>query len=203
MLGVSRNPVREAVRRLQQDGLIRSRPRYGIYVAQIPADEVEDVYLIRAALEGTAAGLAAQRMTEGELAELQTVLEEQREAAAAGATSARRPISVAQADRFHRLIHQGAHSPRLVSLLEQIYAQVMQFRKLTLSYPGRAVVSAAGHRQVYEALRARDGATAERLMRGHVDGARLTLMEELAEIRPSEVRIRAVDPVLGATGPDE
>src|SRR5918911_339187 len=50
LLGVSRNPVREAVRRLQQDGLIEVRPRSGVYVASIPADEVEDVYRIRGAL---------------------------------------------------------------------------------------------------------------------------------------------------------
>src|SRR5687768_15046082 len=52
-IGVSRNPVREAIRRLQQDGLVQVRPHYGIYVAEIPSDEIEDVYRIRGALEGT------------------------------------------------------------------------------------------------------------------------------------------------------
>src|SRR5829696_2391033 len=57
-LGVSRNPVREAVRRLQQDGLLDVRSHLGIYVTRIPAEEIDDIYRIRAALEGTAAGFA-------------------------------------------------------------------------------------------------------------------------------------------------
>src|SRR6266568_1907115 len=69
-LGVSRNPVREAVRRLQQDGLLDVRPHYGIYVATIPPEEIEDIYRIRGALEATAAALAAERMSDEDIEDL-------------------------------------------------------------------------------------------------------------------------------------
>jgi DNA-binding GntR family transcriptional regulator len=181
-LGVSRNPVREAVRRLQQDGLLQVRPHYGIYVTTIPPEEVEDVYRIRGALEATAAALAAERMTEQEVVELGAILDEQREAAKVAAALPREPVSVVQADRFHHAIHVGARSPRLLVLLEQIYAQVTHFRNLTLRYPGRAAVSAEGHAQIYEAIRARDAGEADRLMRVHIDDARQALQHQLEDV---------------------
>jgi DNA-binding GntR family transcriptional regulator len=180
-LGVSRNPVREAIRRLQQDGLLDVRPHYGIYVAEIPADEIEDVYRIRGALEATAAGLAAERMTDEEVAELGRILAEQQAAAARSDGPPREAVSAAQADRFHHAIHVGARSPRLLTLLEQIYAQVTHFRNLTLRLPGRAKVSAEGHAAIYEAIAARNQHGAEERMRDHIDDARQALVRQVSE----------------------
>jgi DNA-binding GntR family transcriptional regulator len=181
-LGVSRNPVREAIRRLQQDGLLDVRPHYGIYVTTIPAEEIEDIYRIRGALEATAAALAAERMTDEEIEILGRTLDEQQRAAASAVELPREPVSVVQADRFHHAIHVGAKSPRLLTLLEQIYAQVSHFRNLTLRVPGRATVSAAGHARVYEAIRARDAETADREMRIHIDDARQALVRQLLTV---------------------
>jgi DNA-binding GntR family transcriptional regulator len=196
-LGVSRNPVREAVRRLQQDGLLQVRPHYGIYVTTIPPEEVEDVYRIRGALEATAAALAAERMTEQEVDELGAILVEQQEAATHAAALPREPVSVIQADRFHHAIHVGARSPRLLVLLEQIYAQVTHFRNLTLRYPGRAAVSAAGHAEIYEAIRKRNPEAADRLMRVHIDDARQALQHQLEDVPRHSV---AATQVLDADG---
>lgn len=181
-LGVSRNPVREAVRRLQQDGLLEVRPHYGIYVARIPADEVEDVYRIRGALEATAAALAAERMTDEEIIELGAIVTEQQAAASSSAALPREPVSVVQADRFHRSIHVGARSPRLLMLLEQIYAQVTHFRNITLRVPGRAAVSATDHAGIFEAIRSRDVEQADRLMRLHINDAWQVLVRQQAEL---------------------
>ncbi len=179
LLEVSRNPVREAIRRLQQDGLLEVRPRSGIYVASVPADEVEDVYRLRAALEGVAAALAAERMTEAELEELGRMMRSRtREVQPPKSAS----VTVARADRFHQAIHHGARSPRLSLLLEMLYAQVTHFRNLTLRMPGRAEAAASGHRQLYEALVRRDAGEAERLMRLHVDGARTMLVKHLEQV---------------------
>jgi DNA-binding GntR family transcriptional regulator len=181
-LGVSRNPVREALRRLQQDGLLEVRPHYGVYVAAIPVDEIEDTYRIRGALEAMAAAMAAERMTDKEIRELGAIVKEQRIAAGAAEPLPREPISVVQADRFHHAIHVGAHSPRLLPLLEQIYAQVTHFRNLTLRMPGRASVSAAGHTEVFDAIRAHDADAAHHLMRLHIDDARQALMRQMLEV---------------------
>jgi DNA-binding GntR family transcriptional regulator len=182
-LGVSRNPVREAVRRLQQDGLLEVRPHYGIYVTSIPTEEIEDIYRIRGALEATAAGLATSRMSDAEIDELEEIYGEQVDAANNASPLPREPVSVVQADRFHHAIHVGAQSPRLLALLEQIYAQVTHFRNLTLRVPGRASVSAAGHRAILEAIRSRNVAAAEHEMRAHIDDARQALERQLLEAR--------------------
>jgi DNA-binding GntR family transcriptional regulator len=182
-LGVSRIPVREAVRRLQQDGLLDVRPHYGIYVATIPSEEIEDIYRIRGVLEATAAAMAAERMSDDAIAKLGEILKEQRRAAAAADSLTREPASVAQADRFHHAIHVGAQSPRLLALLEQIYAQVTHFRNLTLRLPGRAAVSAEGHAAVFEAIRRHDPDEAERVMRLHIDDARQALVRRLETVR--------------------
>jgi DNA-binding GntR family transcriptional regulator len=178
-LGVSRNPVREAIRRLQQDGLLEVRPHYGIYVATIPPDEIEDIYRIRAALEATAAALAAERMTDAEIEELRVIVLEQELAAGRPAAKPHEPVAAAQADRFHRAVHLGAKSPRLLALLEQIYAQVTHFRNLTLQVPGRAAVSAAGHAAIFERVQQRDVDGADREMRLHIDDARQVLVRQL------------------------
>lgn len=172
-LGVSRNPVREAIRRLQQDGFIEVRPRNGIYVAQYGVDEVRDLYQIRAALEGTAAALAAQRMTDDELAGLDTVLERMERATARHAKHA----TVREADSFHLTIHRGARSPRLVAILDQLYGQIAHFRKITLAIPGRASQASEGHHYLVEVLRRRDAKEADRMMREHVLSAVDAFME--------------------------
>jgi DNA-binding GntR family transcriptional regulator len=172
-LGVSRNPVREAIRRLQQDGFIEVRPRNGIYVAEYGVDEVRDLYQIRAALEGTAASLAAQRMTDEELAGLDAVLERMERATARHAKHA----TVRESDSFHQTIHQGARSPRLVAILHQLYGQIAHFRKITLAIPGRADQASEGHHHLVEVLRRRDADEADRMMRQHVLSAVDAFME--------------------------
>jgi DNA-binding GntR family transcriptional regulator len=183
MLGVSRVPVREAVRRLQQDGLVEVRPRSGIYVASISKDEADDIYRIRAALEGTAAALAAERITDDELGDLAALLEREEEEAKQGARTTRSQSRVvARADQFHRAIHVYARSQRLFELLELMYGQVMHFRNITLSMPGRAEAATHGHHELYEAMRRHDSREAERIMREHIDSARRLLLAHLNEV---------------------
>jgi DNA-binding GntR family transcriptional regulator len=186
MLGVSRVPVREAVRRLQQDGLLEVKPRSGIYVTSISPAEVDDIYRIRGALEGAAAGMAAERITDAELRDLGVLLARQDEEARRDREKSRRPSGtssrvVARADEFHRSVYRYARSPRLYELLELIYGQVMQFRNITLRMPGRVEAASHGHHALYEALIRHDSAEAERLMRDHVNSARLTLLSHLDE----------------------
>ena len=182
-LGVSRIPVREAVRRLQQDGLVDVRPHYGIYVATVPTEGIEDIYRIRGALEATAAAMAAERVSDDESASSALIVEEQQAAARTAASLPREAVSAVQADRFHHAIHVAARSPRLLVLLEQIYARVTHFRNLTLQMPGRASISAAGHAAIYQAVRSRDPEEADRQMRLHIDDARQALVRHLADAR--------------------
>ena len=193
-LGVSRNPVREAVRRLQQDGLLDVRSHLGIYVTRIPDDEIDDIYLIRGALEGTAAGFAAVRMTNRDISDLEAILFDQNRAVADAEPLPRAPVSVVQADRFHHAIHVGAESPRLLVMLEQLYAQVTHFRNLTLRLPGRAAVSAAGHAAIFDAIKQRHADRAEALMRDHINDAREALRKQMEELAQAEAKLKEAGP---------
>jgi DNA-binding GntR family transcriptional regulator len=173
-LGVSRNPVREAIRRLQQDGLIEVRPRSGIYVASISLDDADDIYRIRGALEGIAARLAAERATDSEIAEMDQLLNHPHRAMR---RAARTDPAVIDADSFHRAVYQCAHSTPLSEMLAVIYARVFRYRSVTLQFPGRPEVVMRSHRELFGAIARRDGDRAEELMREHVEGARRSLME--------------------------
>jgi DNA-binding GntR family transcriptional regulator len=186
-LGISRNPVRESVRRLQQDGLLDVRPRGGIYVASISAEAADDLYRVRGALEALAARLAAERITPAELEHLQTLVHEPDD---------HDPESpVTEADRFHRAVHEYAHSPQLLEPLELLYARVLHYRNVTLALPGRAHVANAGHLEIFQAIARHDGARAEIVMREHIEGARISLMRHLEQVAEPEDGLTDRQPV--------
>ncbi|MDF1605818.1 GntR family transcriptional regulator [Nocardioides sp. YIM 152315] len=175
-LGISRNPVRESVRRLQQDGLLDVRPRGGIFVASISIEEADDIYRVRGALEALAARLAAERITPDELEHLHTLVHEDEHDHVEGGAA------VTEADQFHRAVHQYAHSTQLLEPLELLYGRILHYRNVTLALPGRANVAEAGHFEIYQAIARRDGARAELVMREHIEGARISLMRHLEHV---------------------
>lgn len=183
-LAVSRNPVRDSIRRLQQDGLVDVRPRSGIYVSSISMEEADDIYRIRGALEGLAARLAAERISTTELESLEQLLH-------AGSDVVRNSKTVEDvaivsgADRFHRAVHEYAHSPQLIEPLALIYARVLHYRNVTLALPGRADVASLGHEDIFRAIARHDGARAEAVMRDHIEGARISLMRHLDSVHPA------------------
>ena len=147
-------------------------------MVSISQDEIADLYLIRAALEATAASLASQRMTDKEIAALGKLLERQMEAVRTAATPSQAP-SAPQADAFHKAMYAGAKSPRLAAMLDQINAQVNQFRHLSLRVPGRATVSGAEHRQILEAIERHDPDAAANAVRDHLDRAHDALLKQI------------------------
>jgi DNA-binding GntR family transcriptional regulator len=180
-MGVSRVPVREAVRRLQQDGLLEVRARGGVYVASISAEEVDDVYRLRGAVEGVAAAMAAERASDAELAAIGALIDQLSDGKRRRTLSTTdHSTAVRLADEFHRSIYAASHCDRVHLLLEPLYAQLMRFRKQTLSLPHRAREAEEGHRQVYDAVLTRNPAEAERVMRAHIESARIVLLDHLA-----------------------
>lgn len=180
-LGISRSPVREAVRRLQHDGLFDVRPRRGIYVTPISLEEFEDVYRIRASLEAVAARFAAERRTEQELKHMELALEK-----TPSADTADQLQVVEHAQAFHALILEAARSPRLSSLLAQIHFRVSQFRTLSLRGPGRRVRAAQEHAHLFEAIREGDPDKAEAEMRLHIESASSALLEQISSFDNEE-----------------
>ena len=156
-LGISRNPVRESIRRLQQDGLVDVRPRGGIYVASISIEEADDIYRVRGALEALAARLAAERVTDHELQELRHLAFDHGETSKDAAENQ----AVTEADRFHKAVHEFAHSPSCSSPLKLDRRPGTALPRCHAAPPGRANVASRGHIEIIR--RSRSGRQSRRV----------------------------------------
>lgn len=165
-LGVSRTPVREAIRILELENFVIMVPRKGAYVAGVSSKDVAEVFEIRSALEGLAASLAAERITDGELEQMEQALlyraqEEQTEL----------EQSVKSDTDFHALVYRASRNERLILILANLREQIQRFRTTSLSVPGRMKVAIDEHRAILEALRNHDSETAQALTIAHIETA--------------------------------
>ena len=163
--GVSRGPVREAVRRLQGIQLITREPYLKARVVTLTQEGARELFEMRMALEGVACRLAAQRMTEDEINDLLRELEQDRQRTLAGKNTK----STAKAFDFHERIVRGSRNSRIVdALCGDMYHLLRMYRRRSSAVPERKSQAYAEHWQIVRALRARDGELAESLMRAHV-----------------------------------
>lgn len=174
-LGVSRTPVREALRNLELEGFIVMVPRKGAYVADLSIKDVVDVFEIRAALEGLAAGLAAERITGEELEEMERQLVEKGEAIAQNNFT--RLVEVDT--KFHETMYKASRNERLSSIISNLREQIQRFRSTSLSYPGRMRESLDEHRGILEAIESRDVTLARQLAQEHIENAENAFIESI------------------------
>lgn len=163
-MGISRTPVREAIRQLESDGLVSHLPRQGATIRSLDHAEVVELYEMRAVLEGTAARLAARAASDIELAEL-VALNAELAAVPAGAQA--REINRI----FHRTLIEAARNRFLIKAMSALQKTLLILGPTTLAEPERAVAAVAEHGAVLDALQSRDGAGAEVAMRAHVEAA--------------------------------
>lgn len=164
--GVSRTPVREALTRLEQDGLVRRTDR-GLVVRENSQEEILDIYETRIVLESTASAFAAERRSNHDLLAMRRA--EQRRQRAGESD----PAEMAETNReFHRTIWRASHNESLVDLLERINLRLGRYPETTLSYPGRYESSAAEHRDLVDAIEARDSERAREIAAQHFTTAR-------------------------------
>lgn len=164
-LGVSRTPIREAIRMLQQEGLAVTIPRRGAEVAAMTEKDMEDVLQVREALEILAVQLASEKITKEQIAEL-----EERLKAFEQAVETAEVKQIAQSDiDFHDLIYTAAENPRLVVLLnnlrEQIYRYRVEYLKDEKNYP-RLIEE---HRQIMQGLKERNEQYVVEMTKKHMD----------------------------------
>ncbi|MEA1961167.1 MAG: GntR family transcriptional regulator [Bacillota bacterium] len=174
-LGVSRTPVREALRKLELEGFIVMVPRKGAYVADLSLKDIADVFEIRAALEGLAAGLAAERITDEEIEEMERSLVEKGEAI--NQNDLERLVAVDT--KFHESIYKASRNDRLSSIISNLREQIQRFRSTSLSYPGRMQMSLQEHRNILESIEARDIQLARQLAQEHIENAENVLIDAL------------------------
>jgi DNA-binding GntR family transcriptional regulator len=172
---VSRTPVREAIRKLEQEHLVRWSPRRGATVASITVAGVRDLYETREALEGLAAQLAARRATEQEVGELERLAEAIRKAHDSGDLLE----AIKLDDRLHRCLVRSTGNRVLESHLGSILDRVLMGRMTVRRDPGRVDEIVREHDRIISALRGRDAAAAEAEAAGHIRRSRVRLMEML------------------------
>lgn len=183
-LKVSRTPVREALRKLEAEGLVGHSPRGGLIVQELSEDDLTEIFLIREALEGLAARLAAESATPSETAELRHLIEDME--AAVGEPKLFRSLT----GEFHRLVAQASHNRRLAQSLEALQDKVRQVQHSTLYLDDRPAVALKEHRDLIQAIERRDGEGAEAVARAH---RRQTLMLRRRMIRETLRKSRMAD----------
>lgn len=164
-LGVSRGPLREALRRLAADGLVEIEPYRGAAVSRMSRAELADTLVVREALEGLAARLAAERIEEpGKRARAAVAMDELKRTAA-------QPDPMAyldENDRFHHLIVDLSGNVPLGRQIDQLQLPTLRTAFFRLFEPTLQATSLAQHREILDAVIAGDAPRAERLMRAHI-----------------------------------
>lgn len=164
-LGISAQPVREALRRLEQDGMVVTLPRRGTIVAEIGPQKLAEIGRIRVALEGVAAALAAERLSVADLAALDGIVRAMRIATAAEDTEVLNDCN----ERFHLLLHAATANQFLMRSLRALRAYDQSGRLRAVGSTPRALPQALReHVAILAALRARDPVLAEDRMRQHI-----------------------------------
>lgn len=164
--GCGRTPVREAMQRLQRDGLLQIVPFRGAFVTEVSSKDVDEISQVRERLESFAASLAARYITPWDLERLQTLLN------GLEPLDAHMPREFFEADRaFHSVIIEASGHRRIRDIITTLSDQIQRLRYVSTADPERAAHAHAEHRAIAAALSARDPAEAERAMQVHLQHA--------------------------------
>lgn len=176
-LGVSRTPIREAIRKLELEGFVVMVPRRGTYVADISLKDIAQVFEIRSALEQLSAGLAAERITPDELEDLERILVEVN-----GYIQHDDFDKIVEADiRFHDILYHGSRNNRLVDILNNLREQMLRFRSISMHYPGRLRDTWEEHRLLVEAIAERNSSQARKIAKKHMENSEKTLLKGISD----------------------
>lgn len=163
-LGVSRTPVREALRQLELEGLVTMIPNKGAYVTGITSKDIHDIYMIRSYLEGLCAKWACEHIMDAQIEALDEILYLSEFHQKKG----HHDQMVELDNKFHELIYEASGSKILYHVLSDFHHYVERIRKITLAMPSRATKSSEEHAAILDAIKKRDGALAEELAHEHI-----------------------------------
>ncbi|WP_238366940.1 GntR family transcriptional regulator [Mesobacterium pallidum] len=168
--GVSRTPIREALQRLETQSLL-TRDGRSLIVASLDHNQLSELYVVRAELEGLAARLAARHATEEEVRVMEEMVEEDMSLIG-------QPTALSRANRrFHKQIHLASHNRFLVQQLDLVHRSMALMATTSLAAEGRGEKALAEHRAIVEAIRARDGDAAYKALRDHISVAFMTRLK--------------------------
>lgn len=164
-LNVSRTPVREAMRRIQDEEIVNYTPNYGITVAQFTKEDVEEIYKIRLSLDLLAGENAAQLMTEEKEIRMEKLLKETELAQKEG----RIDDVIEMSKQFNSLIYEFSEMPRLTTIQHRLIDYVVRFRDISLTANERRALAIAEHREIFELMKAGKVEEMKDLMTTHLN----------------------------------
>jgi DNA-binding GntR family transcriptional regulator len=182
-LGISRTPVREALLMLQAEGLVDAAPNRGATVRSHSAEDLDDLYKLRAVIEGYATRRAASRLTDEAIAALRESCERFNGLLDDGAEMGE---LVKENLVFHQTIIEGAGSARLTTMVRQVIELPLVYRSYVWYSPEQQRISGHYHSQITRALEARDAERAELIMKEHIFEARDLLLAHWRELEGEE-----------------
>ena len=163
-LRVSLIPLRESLRQLEAEGLVRLSPHRGAFVAELSIDELEEIYLIREVLEERITQLAVPNLSPQDLAQLDTLLREMKQATAAQDFEKQLELN----RQFHFTIYQAAHRALLLQMITGLWDRSIRYRRLYQQLPGRAQQAFAEHKEIFAACKKGDALAAGKAVRNNV-----------------------------------
>lgn len=182
-LGVSRTPIREAIRKLELEGLVTMIPRRGAEVAQITEKSMSDVLEVRRAMDALCAELACDRITEEELAKLEVACENFEKA-----TKTKDVKKIAQADvELHDIILQATGNQRLIQLINNLSEQMYRYRFEYIKDFSQHETLVEEHKMIYESLMSRDKERASEAAKVHIDNQKKTIIQQIRLEREKHV----------------
>ena len=175
-LGVSRTPIRGALHRLKEDGLVEIAPNKGAVVLGVDKDDLIDIYKVRNRLEGLASASAAKSISKEDLEKLRESVELSEFYISRGDTEKVKELDTA----FHQMIYKSSGNRQLESILTELHRKIKTYRKLSLSVSGRIEKSIAEHREILRAIENGDAELADALTSRHIERALENLVIALA-----------------------
>lgn len=174
-LGVSRTPVREALNRLAQEGLVEMVPRRGTFVVKPSLSDIKELLEVREVLEGMAARLVATKITDEILEEMKKYFEGREQQIRGGYLEEYSKADV----NFHDLLLRACGNERLVRMMNNLYDYIQMLRLRTVILPGRAEKSLKEHLMIIDALEKRDPDLAEKKIREHIRNVKIDVLKAL------------------------
>ncbi len=166
-MGISRTPVREALRELAAKGFVKMNPNQGMVVNDASLEDVRNILQIRGVLEGLAARLAATLIDNEEIKKLDIYIKQMEKS-----TLKNDPLTFSDVDtKFHELIVNNCGNKQLIQIRKNISEQVNRYRLKSLNVPGRLKYSLKEHQEIAEALKIKDSKRADMLSRKHIESA--------------------------------
>lgn len=174
-LGVSRTPIREAIRKLELEGLVVMAPRKGAEVAEITLKDLRDVLEVRKNLEELAVELACKKATEDDIEEMKLAHEEFIK------TLSQKDLTViAEADvKFHDVIYRTTGNKRLIQILNNLREQMYRYRLEYIKDEKKRMIVTDEHLQIIEAIKSKDVKSAKAYIQEHINNQEKTIVEKI------------------------